>query len=55
VLLSTDGLMDARTPAATDFSFQDVSGYIEREAAAGPTTPETLRRIRHALIGPRAS
>ena len=28
-----------------------MSRYIEREAAAGQTAPETLRRIRHAIIG----
>jgi hypothetical protein len=38
-------------PRGNRFSFEDVSGYIEREAAAGQSAPETLRRIRHAFIG----
>ena len=51
VLLYTDGLTDARSPAGNRFTLEDVSRYIEREAAAGQTAPETLRRIRHAIIG----
>ena len=51
VLLYTDGLTDARSPEGNRFTLEDVSRYIEREAAAGQTAPETLRRIRHAIIG----
>jgi len=51
VLLYTDGLTDARSPEGNRFTLEDVSGYIEREVAAGQTAPETLRRIRHSLLG----
>ena len=51
VLFYTDGLTDARSPAGNRFTLEDVTRFIEREAAAGQTAPETLRRIRHAIIG----
>ena len=50
VLLYTDGLTDARSPAGNRFTLEDVSRHIEREAAAGQPAPETLRRIRHAIL-----
>lgn len=33
------------------FTIERLSEFIEREAAAGQTAPETLRRLRHAIIG----
>jgi hypothetical protein len=51
LLLYTDGLIEARDPDGEPFTLDAVSRFIEREAAAGQTAPETLRRIRHAIIG----
>jgi serine phosphatase RsbU (regulator of sigma subunit) len=51
LLFYTDGLTDARGPDGEPFTLQAVARFIEREAAAGHTGPETLRRIRQAIIG----
>ena len=37
------------------FTIERLSEFIEREAAAGQTAPETLRRLRHAIIGSEAT
>jgi phosphoserine phosphatase RsbU/P len=55
LLLYTDGVTEARDPNGRLFTVEGLSGFIEREASAGQTTPETLRRLRQALAGsPRA-
>jgi hypothetical protein len=55
LLLYTDGVTEARDPSGRLFTVEGLSGFIEREASAGQTTPETLRRLRQALAGsPRA-
>ena len=51
LLFYTDGLTEARGPDGRMFTLEGLSQFIEREAAAGQTAPETLRRLRHALIG----
>lgn len=51
LLFYTDGLIEARTPDGQLFNIEGLSAFIEREAAAGQTAPETLRRLRHALFG----
>jgi serine/threonine protein phosphatase PrpC len=51
LLLYTDGLTEARDQDGRMFAIEGLSAFIEREAGAGRTTPETLRRLRHALIG----
>jgi len=51
LLFYTDGLTEARAPDGEPLTLDGISRFIEREAAAGQTAPETLRRIRHALIG----
>jgi hypothetical protein len=51
LLFYTDGLMDARGPDGEPFSVEAVGRFVEHEVAAGLTAPETLRRIRHAIIG----
>jgi serine/threonine protein phosphatase PrpC len=51
LLLYTDGLSEARDPDGEMFTIERLSEFIEREAAAGQTAPETLRRLRHAVIG----
>ena len=51
LLFYSDGLVEARGPDGTIFTLEEMSQFIEREAAAGHTAPETLRRFRHAIIG----
>ena len=50
LLLYTDGLTEARDRDGTMLTLDKLSEFIEREASAGQTTPETLRRLRHAII-----
>jgi len=50
VLLYTDGLSEARLPDGTFFGVERLAQYIERQAAAGYPAPETLRRLRHAVL-----
>ncbi len=51
VLLYTDGLTEARRPDRELFTVERLGEFIEREAASGHTAPETLRRLRDAIIG----
>jgi serine/threonine protein phosphatase PrpC len=51
VLFYTDGLIEARDADGRLFGVEGLSEFIEREAAAGQTAPETLRRLRHAIVG----
>jgi Stage II sporulation protein E (SpoIIE) len=50
LLLYTDGLTEARHPNGQMFTIAGLGEFIEREAAAGQTAPETLRRLRHAIV-----
>jgi serine phosphatase RsbU (regulator of sigma subunit) len=50
VLLYTDGLTEARRPGGELFSVERLGEFIEREAANGQAAPETLRRLREAII-----
>jgi hypothetical protein len=50
LLLYTDGLTEARHPDGEMFTVAGLAEFIEREAAAGQTAPETLRRLRHAIV-----
>jgi hypothetical protein len=50
VLLYTDGLTEARREDGSMFGVEGLSEFIVREAAAGQTAPETLRRLRHAIV-----
>jgi Stage II sporulation protein E (SpoIIE) len=51
VLLYTDGLTEARRPDGELFTVERLGEFIEREAASGHAAPETLRRLREAVIG----
>lgn len=51
VLLYTDGLTEARRPGGELFTAERLGEFIEREAAGGLAAPETLRRLREAIIG----
>jgi Stage II sporulation protein E (SpoIIE) len=53
VLLYTDGLTEARRPGGELFSVERLGEFIQREAAGGQGAPETLRRLREAIIGRR--
>ena len=55
LLLYTDGLTDARDTDGEPFTIERLSQFIEREANGGQTAPETLRRLRHALLGREAA
>ena len=50
LLLYTDGLTEARHSDGQMFTVLGLGEFIEREAAAGQTVPETLRRLRHAIV-----
>jgi hypothetical protein len=50
LLLYTDGLTEARQRNGKLFTVSGLGEFIEREAAAGQTAPETLRRLRHAIV-----
>jgi Stage II sporulation protein E (SpoIIE) len=50
VLLYTDGVTEARTATGEFFTADRLAGFLEREAADGLPTPETLRRLRHAIL-----
>ena len=50
VLLYTDGLTEARRPGGGLFTVERLGEFIERQAAAGQAAPETLRRLREAII-----
>ena len=50
VLLYTDGLPEARLPDGTFFTVERLAEFIERQAAAGYPAPETLRRLRQAVL-----
>ena len=43
------------TPDGQMFTIERLGEFIEREAAAGQIAPETLRRLRHAVIGREAA
>jgi hypothetical protein len=50
LLLYTDGLTEARQRNGEMFTVTGLAEFIEREAAAGQTAPETLRRLRQAIV-----
>jgi hypothetical protein len=50
LLLYTDGLTEARRPDGKMFTVAGLGEFIEREASAGQIAPETLRRLRHAIM-----
>jgi serine phosphatase RsbU (regulator of sigma subunit) len=50
VTLYTDGLTEARRPGGGLFTVERLGEFIEREAASGQAAPETLRRLREAIV-----
>jgi hypothetical protein len=50
LLLYTDGLTEARQRNGEMFTVPGLAEFVEREAAAGQTAPETLRRLRQAIV-----
>ena len=50
VLFYSDGVTEARQGDGRLFGLEGLSGFIEREAAAQVSTPETLRRLRRAIM-----
>jgi hypothetical protein len=50
LLLYTDGLTEARTADGEFFTTERLAEFLERQEAAGLPTPDTLRRLRHAVL-----
>jgi hypothetical protein len=50
LLLYTDGLPEARQPDGEFLTVERLGEFVERQAAAGYPAPETLRRLRHAVL-----
>jgi hypothetical protein len=50
VLFYSDGLTEARRPDGRPFATEGLSEFIDRQAASGHPAPETLRRLRHAIV-----
>jgi len=51
ILLHSDGLSEASVEDGRRLGIDGLRAFIEREAAAQNTAPETLRRLRHAIVG----
>src|SRR4051794_29962753 len=50
LLLYTDGLTEARTGEDERLGVEGLRRFVEREAAGAQVAPETLRRLRHAIV-----
>jgi serine phosphatase RsbU (regulator of sigma subunit) len=51
LVLYSDGLTEARLEGDQRMGVDGLRHFVEREAAAAHTAPETLRRLRQALVG----
>jgi serine phosphatase RsbU (regulator of sigma subunit) len=50
VLLYTDGVVEARSPDGAFFGVQQLTDLVITHLASGLPTPETMRRVVHALL-----
>jgi len=50
LLLYTDGITEARTADGKQFSAQRLVEFLERQSDPATAAPETLRRLRHAIM-----
>lgn len=50
VLFYTDGLTESRRPDGRLFTTERLAEFIERQAGSGEAAPDTLRRLREAII-----
>jgi serine phosphatase RsbU (regulator of sigma subunit) len=50
VLFYTDGVTEARQADGELFGLDGLAGFLQREASAQVSTPETLRRLRRAIM-----
>jgi Stage II sporulation protein E (SpoIIE) len=55
VLFYTDGVTEARQPDGELFGPEGLAGFLQREASAQVATPETLRRLRRAIMSHHGS
>ena len=54
LLLYTDGITEARSPAGEFFGEQRLADFISTAAAAGDPAPETVRRLMHNVLAHQA-
>ena len=50
VLLYSDGVVEARNAAGEFFGTARLADLVSREAGAGHSAPETMRRLMHAIL-----
>lgn len=50
IVLYTDGVIEARTADGQQFTAERLVEFIERQSDTGTSVPETLRRLRHAIM-----
>ncbi|WP_262412757.1 PP2C family protein-serine/threonine phosphatase [Actinacidiphila acidipaludis] len=50
ILLHTDGLTEARSPAGEIFGDQRLADFVTRAASSGESAQETARRLLHAIL-----
>ncbi len=50
VLLYSDGVVEARDAAGDFFGTERLADLVAREAGAGQSAPETMRRLMHAIL-----
>jgi len=55
VLFYTDGVTEARQADGELFGLDGLAGFLQREASAQFSTPETLRRLRRAIMSHHGS
>jgi serine phosphatase RsbU (regulator of sigma subunit) len=54
LLLYTDGLTEARQPGGGFLTEEGLAAFVQREASAQRSTPETMRRLRQAILAHQA-
>ncbi len=50
ILFYTDGLTESRRPDGRLFTTERLAEFVERQAGSGEAAPDTLRRLREAII-----
>jgi serine phosphatase RsbU (regulator of sigma subunit) len=50
LLLFTDGVTEARSPSGQTFGLERLTDLVTRQDTTGQPTPETMRRLMHAIL-----